>query len=162
MATSKLREWLEIIGLFAVVASLVFVGLQMKQSQEIALSQASQARTGMSVETIVSTAENPLFISAMTKGRRGEEQSPEEQAATSQYANAILFTYEDQYFQYSNGFLSEERWNGSKVGMKRYLSDRSTMPVRWAYERAPERYSTSFQAVMDELIAELDSAKKPH
>ena len=158
MTASKLREWLEIIGLFSVVASLVFVGLQMKQSQEIALSQASQARTGMSVETVLSSAENPLFISAMVKGRNGEEQSPEEQAATGQYAIAILFSYEDQFIQYSNGFLSEERWSASKAGMKNFMSGTSTIPVRWAYERAPERMSSSFQAIMDELIAELDSA----
>jgi hypothetical protein len=161
MATDKLRQWLEIIGLFSVVASLVFVGLQMKQSHEIALSQASQARTGMSVEQLVSTAENPLFVSAMIKGRRGEERSPEEQAATSQYAIAILFTYEDQFFQYSNGFLSEERWNASKAGLKRFLTDRSTIPVRFAYERAPARYSVSFQEVMDGLIAESDSENEP-
>jgi hypothetical protein len=162
MATSKLREWLEIIGLFSVVASLVFVGLQMKQSHEIALSQASQARTAMSVEQLVSTAENPLFVSAMTKGRRGEEKSPEEQAATSQYAIAILFTYEDQFIQYSNGFLSEERWNSSKIGLKRFLTVSSTIPVRHAYERVPARYTTSFQKVIDGLITEIDSAKKPN
>ena len=159
MTTNRLREWLEIIGLFSVVASLLFVGLQMKQSHEIALSQASQARTAMSVETLVSTAENPLFISASTKGRQGEEQSPEELAATSQYAIAILFTYEDQYFQYSNGFLSEERWIASKLGLKRFLTDRSTIPVRHAYERAPTRYSTSFQEIIDGLIAEIDSER---
>ena len=135
MATDKLRQWLEIIGLFSVVASLVFVGLQMKQSHEIALSQASQAR--------------------------GEEQSLEEQAATGQYALAILFTFEDQFIQYSNGFLSEERWNASKVGLKRFLTDRSTIPVRFAYERAPARYSVSFQEVMDGLIAESDSENEP-
>ena len=116
----------------------------------------------MSVELLISSAENPLFVSALAKGRRREEQSPEEQAALSQYAIAMLFIYEDQYFQYSNGFLSEERWNASTVGLKRFLRDASTIPARWAYARAPTRYSTSFQAVVDELIAELDSAKKPH
>jgi hypothetical protein len=160
MTASKLRDWLEIIGLFSVVASLVFVGLQMKQSQEIALSQASQARTAMSLEIILSTAENPLFTSAMVKGRNGKEQSPEEQAATSQYAIAILWSYEDQHIQYSNGFLSEERWSASKEQLKRFLSESSTMPVRWAYERAPGRLSPSFRAILDELIAELDSAKE--
>jgi hypothetical protein len=160
VTTNKFREWLEIVGLFSVVASLVFVGLQMKQSHEIALSQASQARTAMSVETIISTAENSLFASASAKGQRGEEQSPEEQAATSQYAIAILFSYEDQYFQFSNGFLAEERWLASKEGLKRLMRDASTIPVRRAYERAPTRYSKSFQEVVDGLITEVDGTEK--
>jgi len=155
---NKLREWLEVIGLFSVVASLVFVGLQMKQSHEIAQSQASQARTAMSVETIVSTAENPLFTSAWAKMQTGEEQSPEEQAATGQYAIAILFAFEDQHYQYISGFLTEQRWQAARVGLQRFMREESTIPVRHAYERAPERYSEAFQVVVEELIAELGGA----
>jgi hypothetical protein len=35
---AKISDWLQVIGMFGVIASLVFVGLQMKQTQEIALS----------------------------------------------------------------------------------------------------------------------------
>ena len=38
MNTEKLRDWLQIGGLFGVIASLVFVGLQMKLDRQIALS----------------------------------------------------------------------------------------------------------------------------
>jgi len=162
MNTEKLNDWLQIIGIFAVVASLLFVGLQLKQSQDIALSQASQARTAMSVETLVSTAENSFFVSAAAKGRLGEELTLEEQVATSQYAIAVLFTTEDQQIQYNNGFLTEERWQAAKAGLKRFLGDNSTIPVRRAYERFPGRYSSSFQVVVDELIAEIDESVKPN
>ena len=37
MNSEKLRDWLQLVGMAAVVASLVFVGLQIKQSDEIAL-----------------------------------------------------------------------------------------------------------------------------
>jgi len=39
MDSAKLNDWMQVIGIFAVVASLIFVGLQMKQAQDIALSQ---------------------------------------------------------------------------------------------------------------------------
>jgi hypothetical protein len=162
MNTEKLNDWLQIIGIFGLVASLLFVGLQLQQSQDIALSQASQARTAMSVETLVSTAENSLFVSAAAKRRIGEELTLEEQVATSQYAIAILFTTEDQHIQNNNGFLSEERWQGARAGLKRFLGDNSTIPVRRAYERFPGRYSNSFQVVVDELIAEIDDSEKPN
>lgn len=38
MDSAKLNDWLQVIGMFAVVGSLVFVGLQMRQTQEIALA----------------------------------------------------------------------------------------------------------------------------
>ena len=41
MNTAKVRDWLEIIGLISIAASLIFIGLQMKQTQEIALASQS-------------------------------------------------------------------------------------------------------------------------
>lgn len=161
MTINKIREWLEIIGLFSVVASLVFVGLQLKQSQDIALSQASQSRTAIAIETLISTTENSHFISAVAKGRSGRrpEQTLEEQVAMSQYSTAILMSYEDQYFQYRNGFLTEERWEAAKAGLKRFMREDSNMPVRQTYERFPMRVSSSFQELVNELIAEIDGSK---
>ena len=34
MGSAKISDWIQIIGIFALVASLIFVGLQMKQSQD--------------------------------------------------------------------------------------------------------------------------------
>ena len=161
MDTRKINDWLQIVGIFAVVASLLFVGLQLKQSQDIALSQASQARTAMSIETLISTTENSNFISAVAKGRSGRraEQTLEEQVTMSQYAIALLMSYEDQQFQYSNGFLTEERWQAARRGLKNFLRDEANIPVRQAFERLPSRFSNSLQEVVNELIAEIDDTK---
>jgi len=161
MTSNKVREWLEIVGLFSVVASLVFVGLQLKQSQDIALSQASQARTAMSIGTVISTTENPNYISAVAKGRNGRraDQTIEEQITMSQYAIAVLYSFEDQHFQYSNGFVTEDRWQAAIASLKNFLRDDANIPVRQVFERLPTRYSSSFQGVVNQLIAEIDSSK---
>ena len=44
MDMAKLNDWLQIVGIFAVVASLIFVGLQLKQTQEIAIAGQYQQR----------------------------------------------------------------------------------------------------------------------
>jgi len=36
MNSARLNDWMQVVGIFALVASLVFVGLQMRQTQEIA------------------------------------------------------------------------------------------------------------------------------
>ena len=163
MNTEKLNDWLQIVGIFAVVASLLFVGLQLQQTQDIALSQASQARTAMSIETLISTTANSYYISAVAKGRSGrrEDQTLEEQVTMSQYAIAVLMSHEDQYFQYSNGFLTEERWQAARAALKNFLRDDANIPVRRVFERLPVRYSSSFQEVVKELIAEIDSSRNP-
>ena len=34
MDSAKLNDWLQVVGLFGVIASLIFVGLQMKQDRD--------------------------------------------------------------------------------------------------------------------------------
>ncbi len=51
MDSAKLNDWLQLIGVFAVVASLIFVGLEIRQTDEIALSQIYQERAIASRET---------------------------------------------------------------------------------------------------------------
>ena len=43
----ELNDWLQILGMLGVIASLIFVGLQMRQSQQIALAGQVQARAEM-------------------------------------------------------------------------------------------------------------------
>ena len=41
MNSARLNDWMQVVGIFALVASLVFVGLQMRQTQEIASFEGS-------------------------------------------------------------------------------------------------------------------------
>jgi len=65
MDSSKVNDWLQVVGLFGVIGSLMFVGLQMKQDQAIAMSAASQSRTDMTVQLITDWVANPFFLSAL-------------------------------------------------------------------------------------------------
>ena len=67
MQSRPQRDWLQIIGQFGVVASLLFVGLQMRQEQEIALSAAYQARTATLVDFLTAMATDEVTRSAFSK-----------------------------------------------------------------------------------------------
>ena len=80
MNTGKLNDWLQVVGLFALVGSLIFVGLQMRQTQEIALSQAYQARTDQAIAIALAALENDTTLSFWTKayGMVDEDFTPAE------------------------------------------------------------------------------------
>ena len=67
MESAKLNDWMQVVGIFAVVASLVFVGMEMRQSQKIALSAAYQARSDSSMNLRIATFESQTLQSAMAK-----------------------------------------------------------------------------------------------
>jgi hypothetical protein len=50
MDSQKLHDWLQITGIAAVVASLIFVGLQLKQSDEIALAEVLENVVALGIE----------------------------------------------------------------------------------------------------------------
>mgnify|MGYP000184097676 CR=1 FL=1 len=52
MKRISLDVWIQLIGMFSIVVSLLFVGLQMQQSQTIALASQQQARTEVLVDII--------------------------------------------------------------------------------------------------------------
>ena len=45
MNSSRLNDWIQVIGMSAIIASLIFVGLQVKQAQDIAIASQYQARS---------------------------------------------------------------------------------------------------------------------
>lgn len=42
MNSNRIQDWLQIVGMFGVIASLVFVGLEMRQTKDIAISAGYQ------------------------------------------------------------------------------------------------------------------------
>jgi|TARA_B110000879_G_scaffold171972_1_gene223194 hypothetical protein len=48
----SIERTINVIGIFGVIGSLIFVGLQMDQSQKIALAAQQQSRTEVLIEII--------------------------------------------------------------------------------------------------------------
>ena len=157
MKTAKINDWLQVVGLFGVIASLVFVGLQMRQDREIALSAATQARTDTTIQNILGNASNPILASALDKIELGEIESlslSEKNAVYLSY-QATLYNLENSHYQYINGFISEEKWTASREALKRLL--RPSYGARATYETNPAAWRESFRQVIDGLILEIES-----
>ena len=160
MNSEKINDWLQVVGLFGVVASLLFVGLQMKQDQEIAMSDAAQARAELTVHYLLEVAGNPYTISAIAK-RMSDGSEPltsEEQASSIYQSVALIFLYENIHDQYERGFISEERWQGTLGNMRDSLQVNGRTPIRSRYEATRGNWRESFQRVVDQLIADIDAA----
>ena len=124
MTSGKLREWLEIIGIFGVIASLVFVGLEMRQSQKIALSAAYQARSDSSMVIRMAAVESETLQSANGKLREGkefEDLSSEELSAVIDLMAGNMIYLENMHYQYVNGFISEEHWETNRAELRQLL-----------------------------------------
>jgi hypothetical protein len=72
MNPERMHDWLQIVGMAAVVASLIFVGLQLKQSQEIAIAGQYQARFDSASGTASSVLQSNAALRVIGKAVREE------------------------------------------------------------------------------------------
>ncbi len=169
MNSEKVNDWLQLVGMAAIVASLLFVGLQLKLSQDIAIAAQYQARVdhlnagigdvlqsapGMRVvgritlENILASNDIPANLKAWAS-----EQPVEELAYRTLTAYRSLKGRDNLYFQYQSGFLTEEAWYALRAEFKWELHD----PRFWTrprYELNPEVWRESFQTLINELLDE--------
>ena len=157
MDSAKLNDWLQVVGLFGVIGSLIFVGLQMKQDREIALSAISQSRTENTMQSITDHLANPFWMSGMDKIEAGDSGSltPSERRAISWYGTTVLYNFENMHFQYINGFVTAEHWTKARETLKSIM--RSPAGTRTTYEATKGTWRASFQDVLDEILAEIDA-----
>jgi hypothetical protein len=157
MDSNKLNDWMQVIGIFALVASLIFVGFQIKQTHEIAISSAYQERTATAIEMITANAANENGLAAWYRPQTAadlDSLSPEEAWAGRQMSLGLLLAYDNNHFQFESGFISGDAWATIRVDMKSAM----TMPFfrRYALGRAEAgRLRPSFREVIMKVDREL-------
>ena len=91
MKFDRLREVAELVGITAIVVSLVFVGLELQQSRELAISESYHDRIDSYSEFMSFRAQHP---SIWIKGNSGDDLN----AADSVIYDALLKSYFNRVF----------------------------------------------------------------
>jgi hypothetical protein len=158
MDTAKIRDWLEIVGIFGVIASLLFVGMEMRQSHQIAMASTNGQRTATAVQLTSTMGTDPVFRSAFAKALSGEEDSwTEDEAIAFRFISGASFrTYSDTYWHYLNGFVPQDRWLAARAELK---SGMTTIPAFRARVENSLDLSGPVREMVDEIISEIDSGK---
>jgi len=108
MELSRLNNWLHVVGIFALVASLIFVGLQMKQSQDIAIATQYQARAEATQNLqLVSLEADYLGVPALRNGI-----SDRISARDINVTLWLWIQFDNHFYQHQAGFLDEDAWQG--------------------------------------------------
>ena len=114
MRKVSLDVWIQLIGLLSVLGGLVFVGLQMRQSQTIALAAQQQARMQVFVEAFSTLSErNTDLTEYLANGV-----APENELSLKNFMNQRWMTYKNDYLQYRLGFMDEDMWHAKFNSME--------------------------------------------
>jgi len=100
------------LGVVGIIGSLIFVALELRQSQKIALAAQQQERTALMYSNIVAHTQ------------AGLEYRPPSFAEENMYArrnnfHALLLILENDYLQYQLGLMEEDLWNSKRAVFQR-------------------------------------------
>ena len=124
MKKINLDTWIQLIGMLSVVAGLIFVGIEMRQTQQVALAAQQQQRASALLDIIGSFSEADTPVSWLDFVSENFDMSNERNRALGQNAAYQLWmVYENDYLQYELGLMDEEIWL-SKLAAMRYLFHR--------------------------------------
>ena len=124
MKKINLDTWIQLIGMLSVVAGLVFVGIEMRQTQQVALAAQQQQRASALLDIIGSFSEAEAPISWLDFVDANFDVSNERNKALGENAAYQLWmVYENDHLQYELGLMDEEIWL-SKLAAMRYLFNR--------------------------------------
>lgn len=175
MKTTNWKDVAEFIGIFAIVLSLIFVGLQIKQSYEIAIAGQYQARFDSYLAINSMRFESDVGLRVAGEGIREAaarldsipdsasqwlEDTPVEEIGYRYFmAHMTLKQYDNIHYQYRSGFLDELSWQDFRRSLAELLTDVDGPPnfVRILYEYRQIGMHPAFREEIASIIQDAGS-----
>lgn len=168
----------EIIGVIAVVVSLLFVGMQLIFDREVAVAEQYFNRSESRIETVRSQFENEAFIDQLARqyisggrpafwseeledwlSRRIDESG--EIAIRDMYRQSLLaelqvLGFDNIHYQYERGLITNEFWSGIENTIKYYMSRPIYRESYFLYIVRPG-FLNELQRIEEELDSQSDT-----
>lgn len=111
MTLEQLSLVAQIVSAVAVIASLIFVGVQLRQATAAIRASSSEAHAALYTELVHSIIDNADFARIWTIGLEDPKSlSDEEWVRFVAYASALFRQYETSRVQWLRGRLDDEHW----------------------------------------------------
>ena len=154
MTRISIENLIQLLAMIGIIGSLIFVGLEMRQSQIIALAAQSQARASMLLERVGVYTEANLDYQSLTFENSYDTNLSTIEAAQRNTFHQAWFLFENDYEQYSLGLMSEEIWSAKLNGINRLFN---RCEARGTYEVRKPTFPESFLRLISTIPDECET-----
>lgn len=110
----------EAIGATAVVLTLGYLAMQIRDTRKLLRANVHQARTDRNIQILLGRLQFP--IPSPEKIASGQELSLEEQLNLRAHNAIALRHFEDLFYQRSLGLVDDETWSANRFGMEHLVT----------------------------------------
>lgn len=156
MSTKSWREYLEIGGFAAIVASLLLLGYELRQNtlavQATALQQHFEQHTGL----VMAPVENADLRASLAAGAAGLDSLSDEHAGLFfPYWSSVIRNHFVAFELRRTGLLPDSQWRTFQEAFRRALRRNSGARQIWEMRRT--EYPEEFRSMVDELIVRAET-----
>ena len=146
----NLADIVSLASSVAVLVSLLFLGLQIRQSNRNQRSLMQQGRTARNVE-ILSRLSDPKLSDIWVRVSAGESLADGEYYMLYGYMASVFCSYEDCFFQFRSATLDAKSWASDLATLKRLLR----IPAyRGVWKVARSALGDEYRSFVDGLVVE--------
>ena len=148
MKKVNLDTWLQLLGMTGVLSGLVFVGLELQQSQRIAIAEQQQARAAASMSLLNSFIESGIDHQSVMWEENFDYDYSEAEIAFRNNHHSVWYVYENDFYQYTQRLMDESTWLAKLAGIERVYNMCSGREI---YNRRAPIFSEEFRAIIESL-----------
>ena len=148
----------EMLGAVAVVASLFYIGSQIRYSAKVARANAFQNLATSMIEINASMMLDPDFVDLASRALEGEELEGVQYRQYTVLVTNVLRYMEVVHYQVQLGVLDAEDMARVSPIAANHLN---TIVGKRFWEGTRSRYPADFQAFIDKAIADLGTERAP-
>ena len=145
----------EIVGALAVVATLGYLAVQIRQNTRVARSAARQAIAQMTMSSASNLVEDGELADLVARDLAGEQLIDGERLRVMGRSYIAMRNWENIHYQYLTGMLSDDEWSGFRLNLKALLQWPSTQRY-WSNEN--HYYSKAFREEVAALLEEVQAS----
>ena len=150
MSLTDLTSLASLVSSVAVLVSLLFIGLQIRQSNRNQRSLMQQGRSARNVE-LLSRLSDPRLSDVMLRVSNGETLTDTDYFVLYGYMASVFWSYEDCFFQFHSGMLDAKSWASDVTTLRRLLGNPAYRSV-WRFARGG--IGDEYRSFLDGLAAE--------
>jgi hypothetical protein len=144
MERSKLADYSEIISSMAIVVTLIFLSVEIRQNTNALYAESSQSVLSAAQSELFELMENPDIVLNMIKP---DPLTAEDQVKIGAFLAATIRTREFSWLQFQSGIIGEAQW-GTETAVIRSLLD-SPRARDWWENNGRNNFDAGFVAFVD-------------
>ena len=151
----------QIVAAIAIVASLLFVGMQVRQAERTQRAAMHQGRTQRGMDMALRSAEPQMVEAVGQIIRQDPNTTPEHFLQASSLVRAMILNLDDVVWQEKAGLLDKQALDNTVAPMRRLFS---IAGIRALWQMGRLTYSTETAALIDRLVISdtpLDTGTNP-